>query len=344
MTGQKTYWHLLDRGRKPTEYDVVTSNLLYYLDRGFEVNTPLTGWYDRYQKGSRLVCSQWDDFRDPRETTYTGYTRLQKDKEIYVDGLLAAIDSSGYDRDLDPSWREFLARVMGPLRYPVHGLQMIAAYIGSMAPSGRIAIAAMLQAADELRRVQRLAYRMRQIQETHPGFADDSKQVWQEHAMWQPLRELIERLLVTYDWGEALIALELAVKPVFDELFMKHLGALATSRGDQMLALIFDSLDDDCRWHREWSDALIAHAVADAPGNRAVVAEWLQTWAGRALSAARPFGQAFEAMATTDPPVDRALRASCQARWASLGIDVEIPSGAASPSGTESTTPREDPR
>ena len=47
---------------------------------------------------------------------------------------------------------------------------MLAAYIGKMAPSSRITIAASFQAADEMRRVQRLAYRMRQLQVTHPEF------------------------------------------------------------------------------------------------------------------------------------------------------------------------------
>jgi hypothetical protein len=58
----------------------------------------------------------------------------------------------------------------GPLRFPGHGLQMLAAYIGKMAPSSGITMAASFQAADEMRRVQRLAYRMRQLQVTHPEF------------------------------------------------------------------------------------------------------------------------------------------------------------------------------
>jgi Methane/Phenol/Toluene Hydroxylase len=41
----------------------------------------------------------------------------------------------------------------GPLRFPGHGLQMLAAYIGKMAPSSRITMAASFQAADEMRSV-----------------------------------------------------------------------------------------------------------------------------------------------------------------------------------------------
>lgn len=295
MTAQKTYWHLSDLGRKPGEYDIVTSKLLYYRERGFEVNVPLTSWYEQNQNGSPLTCNDWDRFRDPRETTYSKYTELQKRKEIYVDGLLASIESSGHDHALSHDWIEILARVMGPLRYPVHGLQMIAAYIGSMAPSGRVVITAMLQAADEMRRVQRLAYRMRQLQHTHPGFGAASKELWQNAAMWQPLRKLIERLLVTYDWGEALVALTVVVKPVFDELFMNQLGQIAAQHRDSVFAKILQSLDEDCRWHKQWSRALVDLALADTPGNRAVIARWIHVWAPLTLAAARAFGPIFDA-------------------------------------------------
>ena len=73
---------------------------------------------------------------------------------------------------------------------------MVASYIGQMAPSGRIVITAALQAGDEMRRVQRIAYRVRQLQQFYRGFATDSKARWQTDAMWQPLRIAIEKLLI----------------------------------------------------------------------------------------------------------------------------------------------------
>ena len=49
---------------------------------------------------------------------------------------------------------------------------MLAAYVGQMAPSGRITIACALQAADEMRRVHRLAYRMALLRRLRPDFGD----------------------------------------------------------------------------------------------------------------------------------------------------------------------------
>src|SRR5271155_2834377 len=102
MPQQKTYWHLLQQKRMPTEYEIVTSKLLCYTGEGFtgkrfELDVPLKDWYRRYQEESPLVCSSWEKFRDPRETTYTKYTDLQRKKEIFVDGILNEIELTGYD-------------------------------------------------------------------------------------------------------------------------------------------------------------------------------------------------------------------------------------------------------
>src|SRR4029453_897260 len=129
----------------PTDYEVATSKLHYYIGRGFEVDVPLGDWYRRYQVQSTLVCDDWDRFADPRETTYAKYVALQQAKETHVDGLLRSIEDGDYDRKLDPAWVAALERLLPPLRHLYHGLQMLPAYVGQMAPSGPIPIAAALR-------------------------------------------------------------------------------------------------------------------------------------------------------------------------------------------------------
>jgi hypothetical protein len=59
MAQKRTYWHLSDLGRKPTDYDIATSRLHYWTARGFEVKLPVSEWYERYQRGSELRCRDW---------------------------------------------------------------------------------------------------------------------------------------------------------------------------------------------------------------------------------------------------------------------------------------------
>jgi len=279
----KTYSHLSRERRMPSEYELVTTNLLYYVGRGFEVPTPIQDWYTKHQTGSPLTLGDWERFVDPRETTYAKYIDLLQGREAYVDGILQSIEDGGYDRGLAPEWRAKLDAVLGPLRFPLHGFQMIAAYVGQMAPSGRITVAAAFQAADELRRIQRVAYRMAQLRLVDADFGAASRQAWQERPAWQPLRETIERCLTTYDWGEALVALNLCIKPAVDELFMVHWPRVAKRHDDFLLGQIFASLDEDCKWHRDWTMALLETAIRDDERNRAVIEGWARKWAALAL-------------------------------------------------------------
>src|SRR5207253_10816956 len=100
MSQQKTYWHLLQQKRMPTEYEIVTSKLLCYTGEGFtgkrfELDVPLKDWYRRYQEESPLGCSSVEKFPCPAETTYTKYTDLEKTKEDFLAGNPDGIEITG---------------------------------------------------------------------------------------------------------------------------------------------------------------------------------------------------------------------------------------------------------
>ena len=323
MKSRRTFWHLEDLKRRPSEYDVTSSKLLYTLGR-FEVQLPTSDWYSKYQLGSRVISGDLERFRDPRETTYSKYVELQKTKEVFVDGLFSAMEKKGYDRKLGESWVRVLELVMAPMRYPVHGLEMLAAYVGQMAPSGRVVIAALLQAADEIRRIQRLAYRIGQLRQIHPEFGANSRESWEKAAIWQPLRQVLERLLVTYDWAEAFIGLNIVLKPAFDELFMTQFGALAASQGDEALEKLFMSLNEDCAWHRAWSRSLVELLLESNAGNAAVIEDSIVRWSRPVLDAISAFAPVFDEIAELAPrpsasEVLAGVEMRCREHWSAAG-------------------------
>lgn len=287
---EKTYAHLARLGRMPTEYEVVSSALLYHVGKGFEVATPVTAFHEAHRSEDGLGRVDGERFDDPRATTYTGYVSLQSKQECYVDGLLAAMEASPATRSAD--WLARL-RLFVALRHPMHGLQMLAAYVGAMAPGGKIAIAAAMQAADELRRVQRVAYLVALLEAQHRGFADDARARFMHDDALQPLRRTIETLLVTYDFGEALVGLCLCLKPVFDTLVLERFADAARREGDPLLAEVLASLAHDARWHGTWSRAFVRGATNADPALRAVVADHARVWAPRALAAARALAGAL---------------------------------------------------
>jgi toluene monooxygenase system protein E len=325
MSARRTYWHLQSLGRRPSDYDIATSRLLYHPQRGFEIAGPGADWYARHQQGSPLQARDWERFSDPRETTYSRYVELQRTKEAFVESLLEWGQATGYDQRLSPAWVRSLESILPVLRYPLHGLQMLAAYLGQLAPASRIVIVCLLQAGDEIRRVQRCAYRMRELQAVHPGFGEGSKATWQDDPRWQPLRACIERLLVTYDWGEAFVALCLVLKPMFDAMFTVHLARLAEHAGDELLGKLSYSLAEDCRWHHDWSAALVRMLCEDEPGNHAVIEAWIDRWrpqVGEAVAALAPLfdGPDPEGGGEGGRAVLQAVQAAAVSQWRAAGL------------------------
>lgn len=281
--GRKTYSRLTTRRRIPPEYELVSSDLHYNHPMRFELpaTNPVVAWYHRYREGSAVQAADWGQFADPRRTTYHGYTQLQDARENVVDGLLREIDDTGYDARLEPEWVRFLDRWYAPLRLPMHGLQMLASYIAQMAPSSRITNCGAFQAADEMRRLQRIAYRTVQLAggPLDPEVALRHRTAWEDEPAFQPLREVLERALIAYDWAEAFTVTNVVLKPCVDRLVNEEIaGALATANGDPVLASIHFSLDEDARWHRSWTSALLRQLIADTPGNAAVISGWVEHW------------------------------------------------------------------
>ena len=305
--GRKTYTRLATGRRIPTEYELMSTDLHYNHPRRFELpaSNPVVDWYYRNREGSALQARDWDQFADPRRTTYRIYTQLQDGREDVVDGLLREVDETAYDTQLDAEWVRFLDRWYSPLRFPVHGLQMLAAYVAQMAPSSRITNCASFQTGDEMRRVQRIAYRT--VRLAGATFDDEAaarqRAAWEEAAAFQPLRELIERALVAYDWGESFIVTNAVIKPRIDRLVNQDIaGTLATANGDPILTSIHFSLDEDAHWHREWTAALMRHIVDDNTANAEVVSGWIEKWSPLATEALQAFaGVTAEAPVPSDP-------------------------------------------
>jgi toluene monooxygenase system protein E len=310
----KTYSHLLSARRVPTDYELVSSGLRYASQLS-NVRTPARDFQVRFPLS--LSCSRWDAFCDPRETTYSSYVSERRDQENYLERVIASHADSDYEAELDAEWIALLERAFVPLRYPCHGLHMLSAYVAQAAPSGRISIAAAFQTGDELRRVQRIAYRTKQLMNAHPGFGADAQARWEHDPALQALRETVELLLVSYEWGEAFAGLNLVLKPLFDEYTCMQFATLARARRDDLLARVLLSLRDDQRWHRAWAGALVQHILADAPDNalrlRELIAKW-QPRARQAISAMSELltpvnGDALQLVAACENEHDRFLEA-----------------------------------
>ncbi|MBN8488651.1 MAG: aromatic/alkene monooxygenase hydroxylase subunit beta, partial [Burkholderiales bacterium] len=280
----KTWSHLAGRRRKPSEYEIVSTNLHFSTDNPdapFELdpNFDMARWFKQYRNASPLVHADWNAFRDPDEIVYRTYNMQQDGQETYVQGLFEQFSARGHDAMLEPGWAQVLARLYTPARYLIHTLQMGSAYLTQMAPASTISNCATYQTADSLRWLTHTAYRTRELANAFPGlgFAEGERARWETDPAWQGWRELVERALVAWDWAESFTAFNLVLRPAVEETVLRGLGEAARHNGDTLLGLLSDAQLLDAQRHRRWAGAL-AHQALETPANRAVLQDWIARW------------------------------------------------------------------
>lgn len=305
LGGRRRTWTAFGDVRKmPSEYEIVTHDTNYTTRKGrdaaLEQNPSSTAnlWLLTYRDKSPLMVDDWLGFRDPDELTYRRYVTMQSQQVTVVNGVLDEYASARRDEGLAPGWRAALGAIFTPSRFPVHGLQMCAAYLGQMAPSSYITNCSAFAAADLLRRVSLVAYRTRELQRAFPdsGIGVGERRHWEEEAAWQGVRKAVELALATYDWGESFAAVNLVLRPTLDDLWLRQLAETARANGDDETWLILSNLELDSKRCRRWSAALATYALRRRPENGAVLGRWIAKWSPRADEAVAQLAKVLATM------------------------------------------------
>ena len=282
----KTWSHLAPNRRRPTEYEIVSTNMLWSTrDQGapwaMGPEIPMSKWYIKYRNQSPLTHADWDAFRDPDQLVYRGYNMIQDGQESFVDALLDDYSRNEHDHGLTPESIQRLARFYTPARFLIHTAQMASAYLVTMAPASTIENCFIFQSADQFRWVSRIAYRTAELSAAHPhaGFNKNERQIWEDDDAWQGFRELMEKTLVTWDWAEQFTVLNLVAKPAIDEILIKRLADICRRDGDTLTGLLLDAQMTDSLRSRRWTTALVEFALENAEsGNKDVLDNWLAKW------------------------------------------------------------------
>jgi len=296
----KTWSSLGELGRIPSEYEIVTHNLNYTTRPGrtaaLESNptTPANMWFLAYRDKSPLRADDWRGFRDPDQMTYRKYVTMQDEQETVVEGVLDEYGPARHDAALPGPWVECLATLFTPTRFPVHALQMCAAYLGQMAPASYISNCAVFGAGDLLRRVSLVAYRTRELANaTGSRIGSSERTTWERHEAWQPARAALEKLLTAYDWGECFTAMNLVLRPALDQILLRQLADAAHDSGDELTRLLLGNVAADADRCARWSTALARYAIEQRAANRDVLRRWVTKWTPRGEAAAAGLGLLF---------------------------------------------------
>ena len=283
--GMKTWSKLATNKRRPSEYEIVTTNLQTrhrHREQAYELSPApdlaMNEWYKQNVFDSALQHGDWEEYRDPDALIYRNYTKAQDVQEDYIDGLLDEHDEIDHDASLSPEWVDALEKFYTPRRYLQTTLQMGAAYLLQVAPASTLTTCAGFQEGDEMRWLGRVCYRTKELQNAFPerGFGTKEREYWEEHSAWQGIRELMEKVLCAYDWGEHFTALNLVAKPALDEC-LREFGGIARHHGDALLPLLADNQMRDSERSRRWSTGLVEFCLS-VDGNAEAINGWIKKW------------------------------------------------------------------
>lgn len=329
---RKQPWSLWTERRVPSEYEAVTYKFHNHFRNEpapFELSEDwgINVFYKTNREGSALVAAvaDWEAYRDARAYTYRRYVEDQKDREVYCDNLIDEFEGHAHYEHLAPAWLDFLGDYYLPVRFPGHAAQMSAVYLGQMAPSAFVTNTFYFQMANEMRRVQRQAYlaQVMAMDTARPELADSdrTRATWTGGDTWQGLRELVEKQLCAYDFGEAFASRQLVLRPIFDHLFNTEFARIAEANDDRLLAMLHDDFrSHDEAYAVENTRGFVAYAVERGAGNAELLRDLADSWLPLGEAAARGIAEGFSrapgadsaaAIAERTLEAQRALVASC---------------------------------
>lgn len=162
-----------------------------------------------------------------------------------------------------------------------------------------------------MRWMQQVAYRTVELGRNRPGagFGETEREHWGNHAGWQGARELMEKVLIAYDWGEAFVALNLVAMPAIDEGILRPLASAARRNSDTLLSLLLEAQLRDSDRSRRWSSALVRFAVKGNAGNADVIRSWIDKWMPLASNTIESYCEALPDVSRIAADAGLAIRA-----------------------------------
>jgi propane 2-monooxygenase small subunit len=292
----RSFNYFTPRKRRATVYEDVTVDVqpdpARHLSQGW-VYAFADGIAGYPEEWTALKSTNWHEFLDPNEeweqTIYRNNANVVRQISQNIEhGRTAHVFSQ-----MNPSWVKVLERHVFAWAHAEHGIGMhVYTPAQRDAPTNMINNAIAVGALHKLRFAQDLILYNLALSEEVEGF-DGSvhKDAWQNDPIWQPTRELVERLTGIRDWGEAVFATMVVFEPLVGELFRSgFVMQAAAPQGDFVTPTIMGAGESDAAREQKVARALfrmLADDEAHGEQNKATMQGWLDEYVPAAVNAAR---------------------------------------------------------
>ncbi|HBI04113.1 MAG TPA: hypothetical protein DDY49_08820, partial [Paenibacillaceae bacterium] len=133
-----------------------------------------------------------------------------------------------------------------------------------------------------------------ELEEQCPTILKDGKQKWIEDEKYQKLRALLENVMVTWDWAEAIVATNLILDAILYPLFFEKMTAVAVKNNDNVYVSFSEFFMEMFEYERNYTTALVKMLLADRPENKDVIASYVNKWLPLVIEAIKPVLAVFD--------------------------------------------------
>lgn len=250
------------------EYEEVTIRQQPYL-HGHYRNKYDPRDYDIFDpRYTRLKCSDWEGFRDPKKFWYTTYVSNRKKLAEEVENGFEYAKQLQVIENLEPQWVNALRDLYTPLRHLEYGENVQMQYVIRYALGTPIEQCATFQAYDKTGRAQWISLWAMNMEAHHGDFLAHGKDILLNEPAYQPLRSYVEEILVTEDWAEVLVAENLTFDLLLGNLMYREFNKEAMKHGDTHLSILNLTIQKQMDWHRDWAFSLFGYLAKDSAESR----------------------------------------------------------------------------
>jgi len=291
---RKTFDHIVEKigpDKAPSRYQEAVWGLQPVVNQHYRPTwQPEKQLYDP----SRTVIDMedFDDLVDPRQYYYGTWTIQRGKQQDSQEKNFNFVESRDLLSGLDAAWKDKIQRLVIPLRHVAWGANTNNSYIAAYGFGAPVTSAAAMYAMDHLGLAQYVTRIGLILADNSPRVLDDAKSLWMDDPIWQPMRELVEKAMVTKDWFELLLLQNLlidgAVHPLifnkFDHAVVQHGGAAFSMMNEFAVEWFAES--------SRWVDAVLKRAAQESNANKMAFESWLTQWTPQVESAVSPLAQA----------------------------------------------------
>lgn len=277
--------------------------------------------HELYDEGySKLRLTDPYSFLDPRQYYYFPYVAARAKLHEDFGQTLGYLAERGLIDKLPEAWRHLLTQAVVPMRHYEQGAQLLESAGTRFAYGTSISQCCSFAAFDRIGNAQILSRVGLALTEDGASLAT-GKQAWMEDDSFQPLRKLLEFVLIEPDWAEGVVVLALLDAQIYPLLY-RHLDEAALLNGAGAYSLIAQHLATWYQDDKKWFTALVKCWLEDAEhgaDNRGHLDAIGSKWLGQTVEAVNALagkidqlvpGVDAEAALNTDPTLDALLGVS----------------------------------